>query len=75
LINKWKGGVYNLTTPDHPKKNEYYIKYASGLGINIPEFNKLDSTKGKLIQSNKLKELNFEFKYKRLSEFPLIKLK
>jgi nucleoside-diphosphate-sugar epimerase len=70
LIFSWNGGVFNLAHPDHPIKKEYYTWYAKECGLNISPFEENDSSKGKIIDSNKLKALKFEFQFLKLNEYP-----
>ncbi|MBL1144552.1 MAG: hypothetical protein D8M25_06430 [Bacteroidetes bacterium] len=71
LIELEKDGIFNLSIPDHPTKNDYYTACCYKIGIPIPRFNLQDQTKGKIIRSIKLKELNFAFQYNKLSEYPI----
>lgn len=70
LLLNWQGGIYTVCNPDHPSKKDYYSKLAQQLEIGIPKFNLQDKSLGKVVHADKLKELNFEFKYKSLDEFP-----
>lgn len=70
ILKEWKSGVFNLCNPDHPSKANYYTNLAKELKIDIPRFNLVDKSLGKRVYSNRLKDLNFEFKYKLLTDFP-----
>jgi hypothetical protein len=57
------GKTFNAAYPDHPTKEDYYIKTAKEKNLNLPEFNQNRASKGKKISSVNLKEvLGFEFK-------------
>ncbi len=71
ILGNWNTGVFNLCNPDHPTKQFYYKSIANQLDISIPKFDLNDDRLGKKINSNRMKELNFEFKYKNLEDFPL----
>ena len=71
LLSNWNTGIFNLCNPDHPRKEYYYPLIANQLGIAVPKFDLNDKRIGKKINSIRLKELNFEFKYKNLEDFPL----
>ena len=70
LLNNWNGGIFNLCNPDHPLKMDYYNALARELKLAVPEFNKEDKSLGKRVNSNRLKDLNFEYKYKVLTDYP-----
>ncbi|WP_300433913.1 NAD(P)H-binding protein [Christiangramia sp.] len=63
LMKKDKdNSVWNLVYPDHPAKKEYYSKIATDRGLEVPQFDISESSKGKKISSEKLrKELDFKF--------------
>lgn len=64
-------GIYNLVSPDHPEKEAYYRWAAEKAKLEIPEFNSDESRSGKIIHSNQLKSIKFEFLYKSPYDFPL----
>lgn len=66
-------GIYNLCSPDHPLKKEFYTKAAEVAGMNLPQF--YDSiSNDKIVDVKKLvNDLNYKFIYK--SPFDMIKRK
>lgn len=62
MEEKKDNSVWNLVYPEHPPKEEYYLKIAAEKGLTPPEFDHSASSKGKKISSAKIiKELGFEF--------------
>lgn len=63
IINKnaW-GEVFNAAAPEHPGKEIYYSAKAKEKNMLLPEFDKTNSSVGKIIKSTKLGPLlNYEF--------------
>jgi nucleoside-diphosphate-sugar epimerase len=61
--DKW-GYTYNVCSPEHPSKIDFYTKAAQSINLAVPEFEDLDDS-GKSISSELLiEELHFKFKYK-----------
>lgn len=61
--NKWNE-VYNICSPEHPFKKQYYPALAKRYGYEIPEFKKPVNTSFKIINTEKLvKDLNYTFIY------------
>ena len=55
--------IYNAATTAHPTKQAYYSSICKTLGLKIPEYDITSSSKGKLIDSTRLKqELGYTFK-------------
>jgi len=56
--------VYNACSDFHPKRRDYYLKAAAGLGIIPPEFVESEDVSFKIINSDRLKkDLNYTFLY------------
>jgi len=63
-----KHNLYNITLnavyPKHPTKEAYYSAYCKQHNFALPEFNSIEKSKGKLIDSSKLEQLlNYTFKH------------
>ena len=57
-----KGGIFNLVSPHHPKRKEYYEFVAKKYALPFPNFNE-DKFVHRVINSNAiLMETTFEFK-------------
>lgn len=53
--------TFNAVAPFHPTRKDYYIQKAKELSLSLPEFTD-DDSKGKIIYSDKLKQLlNYQF--------------
>ena len=64
IINKeaW-GEIFNAASPEHPTKEEHYIRKASENDLPLPEFDQDQPSIGKIIASVNLKEkLDYNFK-------------
>ncbi|MFN3403239.1 MAG: SDR family NAD(P)-dependent oxidoreductase [Cytophagaceae bacterium] len=58
-----KSGIYNVVSPAHPTKSEFYTFLAKKYGLEQPEFIE-NASPWKTISASKLiKELNFKFKF------------
>ncbi|MCL1140679.1 SDR family oxidoreductase [Shewanella pneumatophori] len=65
------GGIYNVCAPEHPTRQDFYVKAANMLGLTAPDFAKeegdaydVSSAMGKLICSQRLvEEINFEYQF------------
>ena len=56
------GKVYNAVYPLNPPKEEYYLKKAKELGLELPEFDHSKPSVGKIISASKvMRELEYEF--------------
>ncbi|MCF4100322.1 SDR family NAD(P)-dependent oxidoreductase [Gillisia sp. M10.2A] len=56
------GETFNVAYPDHPTKKVYYTAIAKEKNLALPDFDGQTASKGKYIESVKLKELlEFEF--------------
>lgn len=56
------GNTFNAVAPQHPFRKEYYSKKAISLGLQEPEFQQTNTSKGKIVQSIRLTELlDFSF--------------
>ena len=59
--DKW-GEIYNAVSNEHPKRNDYYCKKTTELGVEQPTFS-TEISKGKLISNQKITtELEYSFK-------------
>ena len=57
------GEVFNAVYPLNPPKEEYYLKKAKELGLELPEFDHSKPSVGKIISASKvMRELEYEFK-------------
>ncbi len=55
-------GIYNVCSPEHPTRKEFYCKHAKQLNLEIPQFSMSEREKSKVIEANRLlKELNYRF--------------
>lgn len=68
--NKLPFGAYNLVTPEHPNRVEFYTKVAEKLQLSLPTFEQTKQTSGKEIVSSKISEHGFKFKYQSPFDFP-----
>lgn len=60
--NAWND-LFNVVTPSHPSRKNYYIKQCKQRHLPLPEFDESEPSKGKLIDSSKLVQLlGFTFK-------------
>lgn len=59
---KW-GYTFNLCSPDHPSKKEFYTKAALALGMIAPEYDDEDPNGKSISPAKFIKELNYNFKY------------
>lgn len=64
-------GIYNICSPEHPTKSDYYTEFAKRINKNPPEFNKFDNDKGKVLICSRLEDLNYEFVFTSPYEFPI----
>jgi len=58
-------GIYNIVTPHHPSKNEYYTAICKQLKIPLPKINTSTNSQNKLISSKKINEY-YHFKNEKL---------
>jgi nucleoside-diphosphate-sugar epimerase len=59
------GDTFNASTTPHPTRKNYYTSQCEQLNLPIPEFDMRSITKGKLIDSTKLKQLlDYDFQIK-----------
>ncbi|MDW7693471.1 SDR family oxidoreductase [Flammeovirgaceae bacterium SG7u.111] len=60
---KW-GEIYNLVAPEHPFREDVYVKNCIDLGMELPTFNKKNSVGYKIVSGKKVvKDLGYEFQY------------
>ena len=58
------GEVLNCCADTHPTKREFYTRVVESVDGHLPEFAESDSSSGKLISNQKVKQLlNYRFKY------------
>lgn len=56
------GEIFNAVYPLNPPKEEYYLKKAKELGLELPEFDHSKPSVGKIISASKvMRELGYEF--------------
>lgn len=66
--NKW-GEIYNVCSPDHPTKEDYYTYAAKQLGVPAPTFTK-ESTAYKTVSGLKLiQDLGYQYIFESPFEF------
>ncbi len=53
--------VYNVCSPEHPQKGEYYTRMARQIGLDPPAFSD-ENTDWKIVSSDKLVKTGFEFR-------------
>lgn len=57
--------IFNVVTPFHPTRKEYYTQKAIELNLTLPEFDETKPSSGKLILSDKIEnKLGYKFKNK-----------
>lgn len=66
-------GVYNLVSPQHPSRKEYYSEVAERLNLKSIEFENTDDRKGKIVNPKRLLGMNFLFEYSSPFEMPLVR--
>lgn len=54
IANNWWNETLNAVHPEHPTKEEYYIKEAKKRGVQRPEYKGNNSKKGKIVSSDTL---------------------
>lgn len=60
--NIW-GEIFNVASPSHPSRKEYYTAKAAALGLALPKFDHSSPSIGKTIVSDKIeKQLGYTFK-------------
>ncbi|MFN8416620.1 MAG: NAD-dependent epimerase/dehydratase family protein [Cytophagaceae bacterium] len=60
--------VVNIVSPDHPTKKDFYTYLCVNNLMQLPEF-AADDSEGKSIQSSKLEDMGYQFKYSTPYEF------
>ena len=55
-------GVFNLVSPHHPKRKNYYLEMAKKYSLSAPKFNEQDSILDRLIEAKKIEEIT-DFNY------------
>ena len=55
-------GVFNLVSPHHPKRKDYYLEMAKKYSLPAPKFNEQDSILYRLIEAKKIEEIT-DFNY------------
>lgn len=67
------GGIYNLVTPHHPFKKDFYTQASLKMGLTPPEFIEMKSIQngkmsmGKTVTGSRItKDCGFEYKYQNL---------
>ena len=62
VVKKELTGVYNICSLEHPSKKDFYTALALKFGLEAPVFLE-ELFNGKIIDSTKLEEAGYEFKY------------
>jgi len=64
IENEAWGVTFNAAYPEHPTKQEYYTKQAQEKKLGVPIFDKEQTSKGKIVSSENLKDiLDYNFKH------------
>ena len=59
--NSWNQ-IFNGVAPFHPTRKDYYTKKAKEMGLEIPEFDEIKPSFGKIVSGEKVKKLlNYQF--------------
>jgi nucleoside-diphosphate-sugar epimerase len=57
-----KSGIYNVVSPEHPTRVDFYTRAALASGMEVPDFDLTDLPKGKIVSSSKLiREIGYTF--------------
>jgi nucleoside-diphosphate-sugar epimerase len=56
LAQEVRGGVFNACADEHPTRRAFYSRAAEAVGLEAPTFDDTDTTTGKRVSSEKLKE-------------------
>ena len=70
LIVKKKRGIYNLCSPSHPTKKEFYSALVEQFDLKSIIFNESDKQIGKIVTCKTVEQSGFEFKYQSVYNFP-----
>ncbi len=54
LMASGKSGIYNAVSPEHPSRIDFYTRAAIASGMEAPDFDRTDLSKGKVVSSSKL---------------------
>lgn len=71
LIEHFQGITFNLVSPNHPKKKEYYNWVAEQKDLMLVVFDEEDKNLDKVVNCIAVKSINFEFKYRSPYDFPI----
>ena len=69
-LNDFKSGVYNLVSPEHPLKEEFYNWATERMGLQSINFQNEDR-KDKIVTSPAVKQLGYNYLFPTPYEFPL----
>jgi len=64
LLEKKLTGVFNVCSPEHPYKKDFYTGLAKRFEMPLPEFKEEDRQEGKTIDVSKLEEAGYLFSYR-----------
>ncbi|QSX35093.1 NAD(P)H-binding protein [Shewanella avicenniae] len=65
LHSKTKHHVYNIVSPAHPRKDQFYTEAAHSLGLPAPQFLPTAKGEGKVVLGNLIcEELDFDYRYR-----------
>lgn len=64
LLEKRLAGVYNVCSPIHPYKKDFYIQLAKRFQMPLPEFKEEDQEEGKTIDASKLEKAGYTFSFR-----------
>ncbi|MBC7487222.1 MAG: nucleoside-diphosphate sugar epimerase [Cytophagaceae bacterium] len=64
LLEKRLTGVFNVCSPEHPYKKDFYTRLAKRFHMALPEFKEEDQQEGKTINVSKLEKAGYLFSYR-----------
>lgn len=70
LMKNFKAGIYNLCSPEHPEKKQFYSAIAKRNKLSEIGFDKEDFSKDKVVTCKAINKIGFEFKYASPYDFP-----
>ncbi|KFZ36689.1 hypothetical protein HR45_14600 [Shewanella mangrovi] len=65
LRSQYSSHVYNLVSPAHPRKDQFYAQAAEMLGLPAPQFSATSIGEGKVVLGDRIcSELDFDYQYR-----------
>jgi nucleoside-diphosphate-sugar epimerase len=71
LSNNIHDGLFNVCSPEHPLKKEFYPAIARSLKLAEPSYRSIDKQKDKVVLCHSLSMLQFQFKYNSPFDYPI----